>query len=144
MRALAVLLAGVLIGALGLIGLLLIDPTLAAPAFAQPALAQPAQGSLRDEPAAWPFADEPASARQPGPATARQSDPATAQQSDPALDNRRWRASTATRHVPTPEEAALTGALHPATDRVMALLIGWILLALLGGGLLVPRRLPRS
>jgi hypothetical protein len=49
------------------------------------------------------------------------------------------RVSTATRHVRSPEEAALSGELHPATDRVMALLVGWVLLASLGGGLLAPR-----
>jgi len=47
--------------------------------------------------------------------------------------------STATRHVRSPEEAAMSGEQHPATDRVMALLIGWVLLASLGGGLLAPR-----
>lgn len=45
------------------------------------------------------------------------------------------RLSYATRHVPSREEAAMTGALHPATDRVMVLLTGWVLLALTGGGL---------
>jgi len=53
--------------------------------------------------------------------------------------------SFATRHVPTQAEAELTGALHPATDRVMTLMIGWMLLAILGGGILAggaraPRR----
>ena len=128
MRAFAVLIAGVLIGGLGLMGLLLIDPSMAAPAFAQPTLSQPAQNPLNDRPAAWPFGDEQATAKQP----------------ESGLGKPRWRSSTATRHVPTEAEAALTGALHPATDRVMALLIGWILLALLGGGMLVPRRQPRS
>lgn len=47
--------------------------------------------------------------------------------------------STATRHVRSPEEAAVSGDMHPATDRVMALLVGWVLLASLGGGLLAPR-----
>ena len=49
------------------------------------------------------------------------------------------RVSIATRHVRTAQEAAATGALHPATDQVMALLVGWVLLAMLGGGLLAPR-----
>ncbi len=55
--------------------------------------------------------------------------------------------SFATRHVPTQAESELTGALHPATDRVMTLMIGWMLLAILGGGLLAggarAPRLPR-
>lgn len=49
------------------------------------------------------------------------------------------RTSTATRHVRSPGQAAETGELHPATDRVMILLVGWVLLASLGGGLLAPR-----
>jgi hypothetical protein len=47
--------------------------------------------------------------------------------------------SYATRHVPSPEEAALTGAMHPATDRVMTYLIAWVMMALVGGGLLAGR-----
>lgn len=57
----------------------------------------------------------------------------------PNLDEPVPRTSIATRHVRSPEEASMSGAMHPATDRVMALLIGWALLALLGGGLVAPR-----
>jgi hypothetical protein len=45
------------------------------------------------------------------------------------------RTSIATRHIPSPSESALTGAVHPATDQAMAMLIGLALLVLVGGGL---------
>ena len=47
--------------------------------------------------------------------------------------------STATRHVPGPGEPPRTGP-DPATDRAMALVVGWAVLALVGGGLLAGRR----
>ncbi|WP_156934817.1 hypothetical protein [Pseudonocardia spinosispora] len=54
--------------------------------------------------------------------------------------------STAVRHVPKPGEPSSPGVLHPATDKAMALLIGWIMLALIAGGLCAgrPARRPVS
>lgn len=47
--------------------------------------------------------------------------------------------STAVRHVPKPGEPSSPGVLHPATDKAMALLVGWIMLALIAGGLCAGR-----
>ncbi|MGI8814114.1 MAG: hypothetical protein ACR2G2_02140 [Pseudonocardia sp.] len=137
----AFMFACALVGLLGLTGATLADsasgePAVFEPALAQPAVIVPALGQPAPPALAQPATVEPATAQ---PATAQ---PATAQPALAQLAVARpaWRASTATRHVPTRAESALTGAMHPATDRVMALLIGWVLLAVLGGGLLAPRR----
>lgn len=48
--------------------------------------------------------------------------------------------ATATRHLPISERALPPGVENPVTDRAMALVIGWAMLALVGGGLFVGRR----
>ncbi|HTF54625.1 MAG TPA: hypothetical protein VK735_44895 [Pseudonocardia sp.] len=48
--------------------------------------------------------------------------------------------ATATRHVPSSTRALPPGVENPVTDRAMALLIGWAMLALVGGGLFAGRR----
>ncbi|MBO0872787.1 MAG: hypothetical protein J2P19_05295 [Pseudonocardia sp.] len=53
---------------------------------------------------------------------------------------RRLPASTATRHVSAPGERIGRRGANPATDRAMALLIGWGTLVLIFGGLLCGRR----
>jgi hypothetical protein len=121
--AVAVVLVCVLAGLLGLTGAILAESVPPSPALVQPALVQPA---LVQPALVRPALVRPALVR---PALVR---PAEIQQ---AVS----RVSIATRHVRTAEEAAMTGAMHPATDQVMALLIGWVLLAMLGGGLLAPR-----
>lgn len=42
--------------------------------------------------------------------------------------------ATAVMHVPTPEQPASEGQMAPLTDKAMVLLIGWVMLVLLGGG----------
>ena len=48
--------------------------------------------------------------------------------------------ATATRHLPSSTRALPPGVENPVTDRAMALLIGWAMLALVGGGLFAGRR----
>jgi hypothetical protein len=48
--------------------------------------------------------------------------------------------ATATRHLPLSGRALPPGVENPVTDRAMALVIGWAMLALVGGGLFVGRR----
>jgi hypothetical protein len=48
--------------------------------------------------------------------------------------------ATAVRHVPRPGEPASPGALDPAADKAMVLLIGWAMLALLGGSVIAALR----
>jgi hypothetical protein len=48
--------------------------------------------------------------------------------------------ATATRHLPASPRALPPGVENPVTDRAMALVIGWAMLALIGGGLFVGRR----
>jgi hypothetical protein len=52
--------------------------------------------------------------------------------------------STATRHVPTGAEPGGRRGPNPVTDRAMAMLIGWMLLALIGGGFCAGRRSRRQ
>ncbi len=110
---------------------------------ARSVLAQPRSGP-RSERVSGPRSDSVAApAAQPAepparPATEPVAQPA-AQAAEPAPVPR---TSIATRHIPDRTDAAEAGSLHPATDRAMALLIGWALLALLGGGLFAGR-LPR-
>jgi hypothetical protein len=42
--------------------------------------------------------------------------------------------ATAVMHVPTPEQPASEGQMAPLTDKAMVLLVGWVMLVLLGGG----------
>lgn len=51
--------------------------------------------------------------------------------------------ATATRHTPISTRALPPGVEDPATDRAMALLVGWGLVVLVGGGLFAGRR-PRG
>jgi len=48
--------------------------------------------------------------------------------------------ATATRHLPSSARALPPGVANPVTDRAMALLVGWAMLALVGGGLFAGRR----
>jgi hypothetical protein len=48
--------------------------------------------------------------------------------------------ATATRHLPASAGPLPPGVDNPVTDRVMALVIGWAMLALVGGGLFAGRR----
>jgi hypothetical protein len=50
--------------------------------------------------------------------------------------------ATAVRHVPRPGEPASLGGPDPATDKAMALVIGWMVLVLLAGGVCAGRRVP--
>jgi hypothetical protein len=43
--------------------------------------------------------------------------------------------ATAVMHVPTPGQPASDGQMEPLTDKAMVLLIGWVMLVLLGGGI---------
>jgi hypothetical protein len=52
--------------------------------------------------------------------------------------------ATATRHLPSSTRALPAGVENPVTDRAMALLIGWAMLALVGGGLFAGRRARRA
>ena len=52
--------------------------------------------------------------------------------------------ATATRHLPASARALPPGVENPVTDRAMALVIGWAMLALIGGGLFVGRRPRRA
>lgn len=111
-RVVAVTLACIVAGILGLTGAALVDGQPSEQALVAPAVIAPGvEGST----SAWGDA-----------ATGNE------QSADPDMAH----TSFATRHVPTQAESELTGALHPATDRVMTLMIGWMLLAILGGGLL--------
>lgn len=105
-----VTLACVVAGILGLTGAALVDGEPSEQAVVAPAVIAPGTGNSA------PLWGDAASGngQDPGPA----------------------HTSFATRHVPTQAESELTGALHPATDRVMTLMIGWMMLAILGGGLL--------
>jgi hypothetical protein len=60
----------------------------------------------------------------------------------PGGSARRVPASTATRHIPAPGERVGRRGVNPATDRAMALLIGWGTLVLICGGLCCGRRRP--
>lgn len=62
----------------------------------------------------------------------------------PAGPPRRVPASTATRHIPAPGERVDHRGMNPATDRAMALLIGWGTLVLICGGLCCGRRRPEA
>jgi len=109
-RVVAVTLACIVAGILGLTGAALVDGQPSEQALVAPAVIAPGvEGSM-------PARGDAATGNE--------------QSADPA------HTSFATRHVPTQAESELTGALHPATDRVMTLMIGWMLLAILGGGLL--------
>jgi hypothetical protein len=46
----------------------------------------------------------------------------------------------ATRHAPTSTKDLPPGVENPVTDRALALLVGWTMLALIGGGLFAGRR----
>jgi len=48
--------------------------------------------------------------------------------------------ATATRHQPASSRELPPGVENPVTDRAMALLVGWAMLALVGGGLFASRR----
>lgn len=124
-RGVAVTLACIVAGILGLTGAALVDGEPSEQAVVAPAVIAP--GAENSAPV-W-------------------GDAASGNEHDPGMAH----TSFATRHVPTQAEAELTGALHPATDRVMTLMIGWMLLAILGGGLLAggaktsrPRRRPSA
>ena len=107
----AVTLACIVAGILGLTGVALVDGEPSEQAVVQPAVIAPGvEGSTTP---VW-------------------GDTASQKERDSSVAP----TSFATRHVPTQAEAELTGALHPATDRVMTLMIGWMLLAILGGGVL--------
>ena len=109
-RVVAVTLACIVAGILGLMGVALVDGEPSEQAVVQPAVIAPGvEGSA-------PVWGDAASGNEQDSSTAH--------------------TSFATRHVPTQAESERTGALHPATDRVMTLMIGWMLLAILGGGLL--------
>ena len=125
-RVVAVTLACIVAGILGLTGVALVDGEPSEQALVAPAVIAP--GAENSTPV-W------------GDAAAGN------EQADASLAH----TSFATRHVPTQAESELTGALHPATDRVMTLMIGWMLLAILGGGVLAGgarapgvRRRPRN
>jgi hypothetical protein len=45
----------------------------------------------------------------------------------------------ATRHAPTSTKDLPPGVENPVTDRALALLVGWTMLALIGGGLFAGR-----
>lgn len=60
----------------------------------------------------------------------------------PGGSARRVPASTATRHLSAPGERIGHRGPNPATDRAMALLIGWGMLVLICGGLCCGRRRP--
>lgn len=49
----------------------------------------------------------------------------------------------ATRHAPTSTKDLPPGVENPVTDRALALVVGWTMLALIGGGLFAGRR-PRA
>jgi hypothetical protein len=117
----AVTLACIVAGILGMTGVALVDGQPSEQALVTPAVIAP---GVEDSVPVW------------GDAAA-----GNEQSTDPSTAH----TSFATRHVPTQAESELTGALHPATDRVMTLMIGWMLLAILGGGVLAggaraPRR----
>jgi hypothetical protein len=119
----AVTLACIVAGILGLTGAALVDGEPSEQAVVAPAVITP--GAENSAPV-W-------------------GDAASGNEHDPSVAH----TSFATRHVPTQAESEATGALHPATDRVMTLMIGWMLLAILGGGLLAggawsPRSRPRK
>lgn len=114
-RVVAVTLACIVAGILGLTGAALVDGEPWEQAVVQPAVIAPgAEGSAP----VWGGA---------------------AASNEQSADSSMAPTSFATRHVPTQAESAMTGALHPATDRVMTLMIGWMLLAVLGGGVLAGR-----
>lgn len=48
--------------------------------------------------------------------------------------------ATAVLHVPTPEQPASPGQMDPITDKAVVLLVGWVMLVMLGGGVCVGRR----
>jgi hypothetical protein len=106
----AVTLACIVAGILGLTGVALVDGEPSEQAVVQPAVIAP---GVETSTPVW-------------------GDAASGNEQDSSLAH----TSFATRHVPTQAESEITGALHPATDRVMTLMIGWMLLAILGGGLL--------
>lgn len=123
-RVVAVTLACIVAGILGLTGAALVDGEPSEQALVAPAVIAPGLGGTTGSTPVW------------GDAAA-----GNEKSSDPNLAH----TSFATRHVPTQAESELTGALHPATDRVMTLIIGWMLLAILGGGVLAGgARAPRS
>lgn len=48
--------------------------------------------------------------------------------------------ATATRHDPASTRALPAGVEDPATDRAMTLLVGWVVVVMVGGGLFAGRR----
>lgn len=48
--------------------------------------------------------------------------------------------ATAVLHVATPSQPASPGQMDPITDKAMVLLVGWVMLVTLGGGVCVGRR----